>query len=102
MAKLVEDRGRGARMARRDEGAYSQYVTEEQRSQPGWIGREIDRLSRSRALRKQRQFGQAERVGPALRHVEGLDGLSAGAAGQVVDGAHSEHQAGMLIEHVGD
>jgi hypothetical protein len=24
-------------MARRDEGAYLQYVTEEQRSQPGWI-----------------------------------------------------------------
>jgi hypothetical protein len=36
-------------MARRDEGAYLQYVTEEQRSQPGWIGREID-LSHSRAL----------------------------------------------------
>jgi hypothetical protein len=35
-------------MARRDEGAYSLYVTEGQRSQPGWIGREIDRLSRSR------------------------------------------------------
>jgi hypothetical protein len=26
-----------------------QYVTEEQRSQPGWIGREGDRLSHSRA-----------------------------------------------------
>jgi hypothetical protein len=37
-------------MARRDEGAYLQYVTEEQRSQPGWIGREGDRLSHSRAL----------------------------------------------------
>jgi len=35
MAKSVDDRGRGARMARRDEGAYSLYVTEEQRSQPG-------------------------------------------------------------------
>lgn len=51
MAKSVEDRGRGARMARRDEGVYLQYVTEERRSQPGWIGREIDRLSHSRALR---------------------------------------------------
>src|SRR6267154_1471661 len=51
MAKSVADRGRGARMARRDEGAYSFYVTEEQRSQPGCIGREGDRLSHSRALR---------------------------------------------------
>jgi hypothetical protein len=29
-------------LARRDEGAYSQYVTEEQRSQPGCIGHEGD------------------------------------------------------------
>jgi len=53
MAQSVEDRLRGARMARRDEGAYCRYVTEEQRRQPGkpgWIGREIDRLSHSRAL----------------------------------------------------
>src|SRR4051794_35715207 len=50
MAKSVDDRGRGARMARRDEGAYWRYVTEEQRSHPGWIGREGDRLSHSRAL----------------------------------------------------
>ena len=35
MAKSVDDRGRGARLARRDEGAYYWYVTEEQRSQPG-------------------------------------------------------------------
>jgi len=42
MAKLVEDRGRGARMARRDEGAYCWYVTEEQRSKPGCLGREIE------------------------------------------------------------
>ena len=33
MAKSVDDRGRGARLARRDEGAYCWYVTEEQRSQ---------------------------------------------------------------------
>jgi hypothetical protein len=38
-------------MARRDEGAYCSYVTEEQRSQPGCIGREGERLSHSRALR---------------------------------------------------
>ena len=50
MAKSVDDRGRGARMARRDEGAYYPYVTEEQRSQPGCLGREGDRLSHSRAL----------------------------------------------------
>ena len=35
MAKSVDDRGRDARMARHDEGAYCWYVTEEQRSQPG-------------------------------------------------------------------
>src|ERR1041384_4097153 len=50
MAKSVEDRGRGARRARRDEGAYCLYVTEEERSPPGCIGREIDRLDHSRAL----------------------------------------------------
>ena len=38
-------------MARRDEGAYCGYVTEAQRRQPGCLGREIDRLSHSRALR---------------------------------------------------
>ena len=37
-------------MARRDEGAYCSYVTEEQRSQSGCIGREGDRLSHSQAL----------------------------------------------------
>ena len=51
MAKSVDDRGRGARLARRDEGAYCWYVTEEQRSQPGCVDRESDRLSHSRALR---------------------------------------------------
>jgi hypothetical protein len=50
MAKSVDDRGRGARLARRDEGAYCWYVTEEQRSQPGCLDREGDRLSHSRAL----------------------------------------------------
>src|SRR5258706_4297276 len=59
MAKSVDDRGRGARMARRDEGAYCWYVTEEQRSQPGWIGREGDRLSHSRTLSE----GLAKRLG---------------------------------------
>ena len=37
-------------MARRDEGAYCGYVTEEQRRQAGCLGREIDRLNHSRAL----------------------------------------------------
>jgi len=53
MAKPVDDRGRGARMAKRDEGAYCWYVTEQQRShpgKPGCIGREGDRLGLSRAL----------------------------------------------------
>jgi hypothetical protein len=49
-AKSVDGRGRGALLARRDEGAYCLYVTEEQRSPPGCIGREGDRLSHSRAL----------------------------------------------------
>jgi hypothetical protein len=52
MAKSVDDRGRGARLARRDEGAYCWYVAEPQRSQPGCLGREGDRLSHSRALRR--------------------------------------------------
>jgi hypothetical protein len=51
MAKSVDARGRGARPARRDEGAYCWYVTEEQRSRSGCIGHEGDRLSHSRALR---------------------------------------------------
>jgi hypothetical protein len=42
MAKSVDDRGRGARLARRDEGAYCPCVIEEQRSQPGCIAREGD------------------------------------------------------------
>ncbi len=37
-------------MARREEGAYSPYVTDEQRSQPRWIGREGERVIHSRAL----------------------------------------------------
>src|SRR5882724_3270375 len=70
MAKSVDDRGRGARMARRDEGAYRWYVTEEQRSHPGCIGRESDRLSLSRTLsplnRRLRAAarGEAFRAGP--------------------------------------
>src|SRR6187549_2320849 len=35
MAKSVDGRGRGARLARRDDGAYCLYVIEEQRSRPG-------------------------------------------------------------------
>src|SRR5450755_4704415 len=50
MAKSVDDRSRGARLARRDEDAYCGYVTEEQRSQPGCIGRECDRLAIRRPL----------------------------------------------------
>jgi hypothetical protein len=50
MVKAVDDRGRGARMLRRDEDAYCSYVTEEQRSQRGNIDREGERLSHSRAL----------------------------------------------------
>jgi hypothetical protein len=54
-------------MAKRDEGAYLQYVTEEQRSQPGWIGREGDRRSHSRALRA-RQSARRSQLQPL--HVE--------------------------------
>jgi hypothetical protein len=50
MAKSVADRGPGAPLARRDEGADCWYLTEEQRSQAGCIGRESDRLSHSRPL----------------------------------------------------
>ncbi len=50
MVKPVDDRGQGARLARRDERAYCWDVTEEQRSPPGCIGCEGDRLSHSRAL----------------------------------------------------
>jgi hypothetical protein len=63
MAKSVDDRGRGARMARRDEGAYCWYVTEEQRSQPGCIGREGDRLCHSRALGSARARGHDQAEG---------------------------------------
>lgn len=37
-------------MARREEGAYSPYVTDEQRSQRGWIGGENDRVIRSQPV----------------------------------------------------
>jgi hypothetical protein len=50
MDKSIEDRGRDARMARREEGEYSTYLTDEQRSQPGWIGREDERVVHSQAL----------------------------------------------------
>ena len=50
---MVDDRGRGARLARRDEGAYCWCVTEEQRGQPGCVGREGDRLRHSMALKCQ-------------------------------------------------
>jgi hypothetical protein len=69
MAKSVDDRGRGARLARRDEGAYCCYVTEEQRSQlgkPGCIGREGDRLSHSRALSLTKR--RRSMVQPEARH----------------------------------
>jgi hypothetical protein len=39
VAKISDaDRCRGAGLARREKGAYWQYVTDEQRSQTGWIG----------------------------------------------------------------
>jgi len=42
MNKSIGDRRRGAPMARREEGAASPAVTDEQRSQRGWIGVEND------------------------------------------------------------
>ena len=72
MAKSVDDRGRGARMARRDEGVYCWYVTEEQRSQSGCIGREGDRLSHSRALRHAELLQLL--VQPFTRDAESLGG----------------------------
>ncbi len=50
MNKLIDDRGRGARIARREEGAYSPYATDEQRREPGRIDREGDRVVHLRAL----------------------------------------------------
>ena len=50
MVKSVDDRGRGARLARRDEAAYRGYVTEPQRSKSGCIGCEGDRLDHAQAL----------------------------------------------------
>ncbi len=50
MNRSTDDRGRGARIARREKGAYSPYVTDEQRSESGWIGREGGRFVHSRAL----------------------------------------------------
>ena len=51
MARSVDDRGRGARLARRDEGGRARlYVTEGQRSRPRRIGRQGERLSHSPLL----------------------------------------------------
>jgi hypothetical protein len=44
MNHSVDDRCLAAPVARREEGAYSPYVTEEQRRQRGWIGAENDRV----------------------------------------------------------
>ena len=48
---------------RREEGAYRRYMTDEQRSRPGWIGRENDRVLSLRPL-----------LGLPLQHVEKLLG----------------------------
>jgi len=42
---------RGARLARRDDREYSQYLREEQRRQPGCPAREVVLLHRGRATR---------------------------------------------------
>jgi hypothetical protein len=42
MNNSVDDRRLAAPMARREEGAYSPYGTEEQRRQRGWIGAKND------------------------------------------------------------
>jgi hypothetical protein len=85
MAKSVDDRGRGARLARRDEGAYCWYVTEEQQSQPGCLGREGDRLSYSRALSS---TAMSSRAYAATMLACGVVGLM-GCAGRF-DPAHFE------------
>jgi hypothetical protein len=51
MDHSVDDRCRAASLARREEGAYSPYVTEERRRQRGWIGAENDRVIHSKAPR---------------------------------------------------
>jgi len=50
MNESIGGRRRGAPLTRREEGAYSSYVTNEQRSQRGWIGGENDRIVRSWAV----------------------------------------------------
>ena len=47
----LASRRRAAPVARREDGMYSPYSTDEQRSQRGWIGVENDRVVHSRARR---------------------------------------------------
>ena len=84
-------------MARRDEGAYCWYVTEEQRSQPGCIGREGDRLRHSRAL--SRRFRTRCDLAPnaSIVYLCGNPGMIAAASrvlsdlGLADDAIRSEH-----------
>ena len=47
---------RGARLARRDDREYREYLREEQRSQPGCPAREVVLVQRGQATRRQRQW----------------------------------------------
>src|SRR5438093_12559196 len=62
-ATLNEDQiaERGARMARRDDREYREYLREEQRSQPGCPAREVVLDQRGRATREGRLPGPAQR-----------------------------------------
>jgi hypothetical protein len=54
--KRSKDRCRGARMTRREEGAYPlRYVTDEQRNQPGCTGAETGTVILGRALSTERR-----------------------------------------------
>src|SRR5688500_11178542 len=65
--KSIGDRRRGAPMARREEGAYWLYVTDEQRSQRGWIGGENDRIGHSQALRERVRSPELDGQGAGVR-----------------------------------
>jgi len=105
MAKSVDDRGRGARLARRDEGAYCLYVTEEQRSQPGCIDRESDRLSHSRALTGLQPRAARRRVRCRQLRADGLIQCAPehdAIVGHWNDGCHNQKSVGRAGHDVVD
>ena len=86
-------------MARRDEGAYCGYVTEEHPRQPECLGREIDRLSHSRALS---QFVEQRRPAFAVVDVEFARNLLERALGpRRVFSGYIERRPGVIGNALG-